>query len=119
MLTADDLTAMQATLDGSLPDSATIKRLTRTSDGAGGYSEAWNAVGAAVACRVSPLGSAAERELATKLSATLPWVLTFPDLTDVTAQDRITVGVRTFQAVGVLAARTWEISRRVLCQEVL
>lgn len=118
MLATTDLTAMKATLDASLPDTATVYRLTRTSDGAGGYTEAWTATGSAVACRISPAGTGAEREVAARLAAVAPWVLTLPAATDVTAKDKMVAGGRTFQVLAVLAARSWEISRRVICQEV-
>ena len=119
MLSTDDLTAMRATLDASLPDTCTVYRLTRTSDGAGGYTEAWNATGSAVACRISPVSSGYEREVAGKLAAVAAWVVTLPQGTDVTAQDKVVAGSRTFQVLAVLAVRSWEISRRVIVQEVL
>lgn len=118
MLSAADLTAMKTTLDASLPDTATVYRLTRTSDGAGGYTEAWNAVGSAVACRISPGGTGAEREVASRLAAVAPWVITLPAATDVTTKDQLRTTSRTFQVLAVLAVRSWEISRRVVCQEI-
>jgi head-tail adaptor len=119
MLTTADLTAMRTALEASLPDTATISRLTRTADGAGGYTEAWATTGSAVACRVSPTGSqAAERQVAAKLAAVAPWTVTLPAETDVTTSDRILTGGRTLQVEAVMAPRSWEVSRRVMCQEI-
>lgn len=118
MLSTDELTAMKTTLNASLPDTATVYRLTRTSDSAGGYTEAWAAVGSAVACRISPAGTGAERQVAAKLAAVAPWVITLPAGTDVTAKDKVVSGSRTFHVLAILAARSWEISRRVMGEEI-
>jgi len=118
MITAAELDAMRTTLNSSLPDTAQIKRKTLTSDNAGGYTEAWNTV-ATVACRVSPTGQLPqERVIAERLTATSIWTLTLPALTDVRAEDRIAVGARTFEVVGVLA-RSDELCRRMVCVEVI
>lgn len=119
MLSAADLTAMKTTLDASLPDTCTVYRLTRTSDGAGGYTEAWAATGAAVACRVSPAGTGAEREVAARLGAVATWMVTLPAGTDVTAKDKILTSTQTLQVEAALAPRSWEISRRVVCKETI
>lgn len=118
MIPAADLTSMQATLTASLPDTATVYRLTRTSDGAGGYTETWTAVGSALACRISPAGTGYENAVGTKLAAVAPWVITLPASSDVTARDQVRTATRTFQVLAVLAVRSWEISRRVICEEV-
>ena len=117
MLSAADMTAMKATLDASLPDTVTVYRVTRTSDGAGGFSDAWTAAGSAVACRISPAGTGRELAIAHRLEAAAPWVLTLPAVTDVTTKDQLRTSSRTFEVVAVLAARSWEISRRVICEE--
>lgn len=117
MLSAADMTAMKATLDASLPDTATVYRVTRTSDGAGGSTDAWAAVGSAVACRISPVTRGAELTIANRLEAVAPWVLTLPAATDVITKDQLRTSLRTFEVIAVLAARSWEISRRVICEE--
>ena len=109
---------MRSTLNASLPDSAQVQRKTLTSDGAGGFTELWTTA-ATVACRVSPSGrSPEERAIAERLSSTSIWTLTVPALTDVQPADRIVVGSRTFEVV-VAMARSTEISRRVVCTEVV
>lgn len=117
MLSAADLRAMKATLDASLPDTATVYRVTRTSDGAGGYTDAWTAMGSAVACRISPVGRGVELAVANRLEAAAPWGLTLPAATDVTTKDQLRTSARTFEVIAVLAVRSWEISRRVICEE--
>jgi hypothetical protein len=118
MLSAADLTAMQVTLDASLPDTATVYRVARTSDDAGGYTDAWAAAGSAVACRISPVSSGRELAVAAKLTSVSPWVLTLPAGTNVTTADQLRTSTRTFEVLAPLAPRSWEISRRVICEEI-
>jgi len=109
---------MRSTLNDSLPDTAQVQRRSLTGDGAGGFTESWSTV-ATVACRVAPSGqSPQERVIAERLTATSVWTVTLPALTDVQSADRIVVGTRTFEVIGVLA-RSDELARRVVCTEVL
>lgn len=120
MLSTADLDAMRATLDASLPDSCQVVRRSTVPDGAGGTTDTWANQGGAVACRLSPVSRSdrlAEREVAGELVAVTYWTLTFPDATDVTERDRVTVAGRTFEVTSV-GTRSWEISRRVLVVEV-
>jgi hypothetical protein len=45
MLTAAELTAMQATQNLAMPGTVVILRAGGTADGMGGYTEVWTAVG--------------------------------------------------------------------------
>jgi len=109
---------MRATLNASLPDSCQVSRKTTTSDGAGGQTESWGTV-VTVACRVSPTGqSPQERAIADRLSGVSVWTITLPANTDVTIADRLVIGARAFEVAGVLA-RSYEVSRRVVCVEVV
>ena len=45
--------------------------------------------------------------------------MTLPAGTDVTARDKLLVGSRTFDVLHVPTDRSWEISLRVLCNEIL
>lgn len=119
MLSTADLAALRAEFNQSLPDTAQVQRVTRQSDGAGGSTETWTTI-ATVACRVSPMGNLpVERAIADRLTGVQFWAVTLPAATDITAADRIVSGGRTFEVVGVLAPRTWELARRVVCTEAL
>lgn len=119
MLSTSDLTAMRATLAGSMPDSVAISRVTSVSDGYGGGTETW-ATAATVAGRVSPSGYAPdERAVAQRLGNVSSWVITLPALTDVRVTDRLVVGARSFEVKAVLGARSYEVSRRAVCIEVV
>lgn len=117
LLSDADIAAMRTTLNRTLPDTATIQRTTRTVDSAGGYTDAWTDF-ATVACRVAP-ANGREQTIAGRLDAVGTWTITLPANTDVTSKDRIAVGSRTFEVVLPLRPRSWELSRRVVCEEIL
>jgi head-tail adaptor len=121
MLSTADVDAMRATLEESLPDSCAVVRGTYASDGAGGRTQSGSS-STTVACRVSPTSlTLRNAELITgeRLTAVAPWTITLPAETDVTVSDRITSGSRTFEVAAVLDPRSWELGRRVLCEEIL
>lgn len=109
---------MRATADKALPDSATIRRATLSSDGAGGQTQTWADV-ATVACRLMPrLTQPQDKTVGDKLTNVSGWMIALPYGTDVTEGDIVTVGGRTFE-VDKAQAHSWEISRRVLATEVV
>lgn len=119
MLTATEITEMQSTVNLSLPDSATISRVTLTTTSLGGSSEVWATV-ATVACRVSPTTvSSVERETASVEMAVSPWTITLPANTDIRVTDRVVSAGRTFEVVAVQVRRSWELHTGVHAQEVL
>jgi hypothetical protein len=67
---------------------------------------------------VSPRGQTPnEREIAGQIRAPYDFIVTLPYGQDVKPKDRIVIGTRTFEVQGI-AARSWEISRRVHCTEL-
>lgn len=117
LLEAAELTAMRDVLDQSLPDTAIVVRSTLTPDAYGGQTQTLTTV-ATVPCRVSPTGARGSDSTIGGVVASLSaWTITLPSETDVNVSDRITVGARSFEVTEV-AARSWEISRRVYCDEV-
>ncbi len=121
MLSTTDLAAMRSTLDASLPDTCQVTRKTPVPDGAGGQTVTYPNAGSAVACRIAPATDAVRRAediIAGRVAQDAPWLLTLPNGTDVVATDRVTSGGRTFEVSVVLAPRSWELDRRLLCREV-
>ncbi len=118
MLSATEIAAMRETVDDSLPDTASIRRNTPVSDGQGGQTDAWAQV-AEVAARVGLTGrrSPEEREIAGRVAGTVLYTLWMPAGTDLTAKDRIVVGARTFEVVGVIQ-RSEELARQAVCLEM-
>lgn len=122
MLTAADLSSLRQTLRDSLPDTAEVRRATRTSDGLGGVTETWTAV-ATVSCRVAPLGRQARAEVVAALPVERAgWLITLPADTAVQNRDRVVVTsmapARQFEVLGRLAPRSWELCARVVAVEV-
>lgn len=117
LLTTAQLASCCATLERSLPGTAVITRRTWVSDGGGGNTAGYSAVGTA-ACRVSPSGQQpTEGELAAQIQGRAPYTITLPHDTDVQNGDRITADSRTFEVLAPLS-RDWEISLRVACVEL-
>jgi head-tail adaptor len=117
MLSPADLASMRATLLASLPDTAQVRRATRVSDGMGGTIDTWTTI-ATVACRVSPSNTTpTEPAIANQVQDRVLWTLTLPAGTNVRADDRVVVGSRTFEVLGVLAPRSYELATRVVAVE--
>jgi len=109
---------MRATLVESLPETAQVQRATRVPDGAGGFTETWATV-ATVPCRLAPSGNEpTERVVAERVTDRKLWTLTLPAQTALTAKDRVVVGARTFEVVGVLSPRSYELCTRLVAVEV-
>ncbi len=116
-LTTDELAAMQAEAVEMLPDTCTIRRGTRTPDGAGGFTTAYNDVYGLVPCRRGPVGQS-ERIIAEKLTDVRVWTVTLPAATDIQTGDLIDIdGYAGTLKVAGWADRSWEITRRVVCTE--
>lgn len=108
---------MRADLNQSLPDAGTIQRVTQVSDDMGGHTDTWAAAGT-VACRVSPYPlRPGEEVVGGRVLGLDTWVVTLPAETTVSERDRIATGGRSFEIVSVMAPRSWELARRLLCTE--
>lgn len=76
-LSASELAQLQVNQGGYLPDTCALQTLTRTSDGMGGWTEAWSDTHTSVACRLSPLRSAQTEQVeGGQLAAISQWILT-------------------------------------------
>lgn len=101
-----------------LPDSCVIQRATDGTPTGDGTPATWGDL-ATVACRVSPLASGSNEAVggAQALQAVNQWTIWLPALTDVTVEDRIVYGSRTFEIARV-GARSYETVREVIAREV-
>ncbi len=120
MLNEGELEAMRETVEGSLPDTCTIKRKAVTDDGQGGQTEAWSDLATGVACRLSPLSSQIdnEGEVEDRVATTKFRLVTLPASQDIKVEDRVIVGGQTLEVRGLRDPRSWQLSRRVECLEV-
>lgn len=119
MLTANELAAMRTTVNGSLPDTATILRATTAADGAGGRTLTWVEV-ATVAARFAPADTqGSDPQLGGQAANMTARAVDLPSGTDVTVADRIAWGTHTFEVSAVRAPRSWELLVRVALVEVV
>lgn len=106
------------TLEGTMPQSGNITRPLNVQTAGGGTTTTYPVVDRDVPVRVRPLRPHGdEQAVALQESSTVLWAVVVPALTDVRARDRIVVGARTFDVIGVLA-ESYEVERRCISVEV-
>lgn len=107
--------------DLAMPGTAHVLRGTVTPDGIGGWTNTYGTVSisgtVSMPCRYRP-SSAQERERSGKLVAEMSWTVVFPAEWAIAVADRIVIDGRTFMVEGMLAPKTWEMERHILCTEV-
>lgn len=104
-----ELERIRSDLENSLlPDTCNILTVTRTSDGQGGFTEAWGTATAStnVACRLDGI-NATEVVAGAGLQAFHTYVLTLPHDTTITTADRVEVGDDTFNITSVDQTKSW------------
>ncbi len=117
MLPADELAAIRAEASAALPETVEVQRPTATADGAGGQAVSWSPAGTYPG-RLAPAGPLdVEREFAGRVAGRSLWRITLPALADVRLADRVAVGGRTFEVLGV-RARSFEVCRVCLAVEI-
>lgn len=115
---------MQADVQVSMPDTASVYRVAATSS-AGGWSQ-WPTnwpTGATpdhtTKCHLSPIGPSSEALAADEVAATTRWLLETPAGTDIRPSDRIICNGKTFEVNGGTGSKTWEIKRNFYLTEIL
>ena len=106
-----------------MPEYLFPQVLVRTPDDSGGWTEA-PTLGAAVPCRVAPLGAgrsgSPEEIIAARMGLIEAWVVTVPVGITLSESDVVVInGDRPMQVSSVLAPRSYDMATRVLCQEIL
>lgn len=117
MLTETDLAILRAAQEAAMPDTCTVQRLTLEDDGYGGQTEEWDDV-ASYACRLAPVADPKELLLAGQTVQVADWMATLPHNADVRAADRITIGTRVLEVVGVVQGSSWQTALRVTAKEI-
>ena len=102
LLSAGELANIRSARNGFMPDTGIIYRYALTSDGMGGNSEAWTAVGT-VNCYVWSREVTTDSETITggQVTSRTRWYIEVPYNTTMDAKDWIEVGSRTFQVLVV------------------
>jgi SPP1 family predicted phage head-tail adaptor len=117
-LTTAELAKIRGDIEGGLlPDTCHLLTLTRTSDGQGGWSEAWGTASASVACRLDGLRGS-DQISADSLQAFHSWVLTLPYNTTITAAYRVEHGGNTYTVTSVDTDKSWKASVRAYVELV-
>jgi hypothetical protein len=111
MLSTAELASMKAEGLRAMPDTATILRPTVV-NGPGGAAPTFPSTGPTTVCRLSAsvLSGGSEQLGAGTLVSTMAYTLTVPPGTDIQRQDRIEVGVDTFEVLAIKGAASWNMS---------
>ena len=110
-LTSAMLTQMRTDIETLMPDVCNILAGTITSDGQGGWTEAWGTASAGVSCRIDKR-SGREGVSAGAVQTFGTWVLTLPHDTTITAANRVEHGSATYSVVHVDDDKSWIASVR-------
>lgn len=113
-LSSGDLSWMRDMQEQWLSDTVVVMRRTDTSDGMGGYSESWAAVGTAMG-RVRPQNLRGRAEVVTggQPTSLQRWDITLEQGTDVGVDDRVTCNGRVYEVQRVNNDETWQTAVRV------
>ena len=87
---------LRQTVEATFSSTATVQRLTRTPNGAGGFTESWDDVLTGVSCALNAR-SGNEDLTADQPGEVTSFVIHFPSGTSLLAQDRVVIGSRTYE----------------------
>lgn len=99
-----------------MTETVYIQRLTRTDDGAGGWSEAWQTV-ATTKGRIASQGRAGETVQGGALTAQGEYIITLPHDTDLRQDDRLQINGVQYE-VKAIFERSEKTALRVLASKV-
>jgi SPP1 family predicted phage head-tail adaptor len=112
-----DLDKIRAEQNKLMPETVYVQRLTRTSDGAGGWTEAWQTV-ATTKGRLAPSQrGAGEAERGGAMSAYAEYVATLPSNTELQQADRLQINGTQYEVEAILD-RSEKTALRVICVKV-
>lgn len=119
MLTDAELSWLRAAVEETLPNTCVFYSPTKTSDGMGGNTITWGAVGTVLA-RIDPVINAYGRENlgAAAIRDYSRFTLTVPHDTTLQANWRVVVNGGTFNVVGVGTANSWALDVRAYVERI-
>jgi hypothetical protein len=117
MISAAELAAMQATVGSALDLPITVQRATRTSDGAGHFSETYATVAVVQGNLTQPTAGQLQNYdyLIGALSA---WQVRVPQFTNVQEADQVLVGGLTLKVQVLLRPHSYETAWVLLATEI-
>lgn len=116
-LSTGDLEYIRTAIEELLPDTCNILSSTFASDGAGGMTETWGTVGAAIACRLDAIRGN-ESIQGARLAPQHAYVLTLAHDTTIDTESRVEVGSHTFTVVSVDEEKSWSGCTRVYLERI-
>ena len=120
MLLSDaDLERMRTFQEGAMPDTCTLRTVTLTSDGSGGWTEGTEDT-ANVPCRLMQVSNARgiEDVNAGRVVPTRSYMLTVPITYTLTPQMRVVKDGATFEITSVNQSLSWSTARRAFVERV-
>jgi head-tail adaptor len=120
---AGELAGLRDDLARLLPDICIIQRLSSSSDGGGGFTDAWTDLATDVACRIAPVAGGETTSVSRRASvggriiAETTHVVTLPYGQAITEADRIVIADATYDVTQVRERGAWELHRRVEVKE--
>lgn len=116
-LTAVELAQMRTDIETLLPDTCNLLTATNTSDGQGGYTQAWGTAASGVACRLDEIRSR-ETLAGAALRPTGQYMLSLPHSATITAAYRVEHGGLTYAVVGLNTDVSWRAVQRATLEKV-
>lgn len=113
MLTSDEIAEMRTTANLTLTETVVVKRKTRSSDSAGGFTVS-TATAATTTGRVTPATNAGIQVYAQRIGERQAYIVNLPAGTDVREDDQVVIGGVTYEVLGLLTG-SWEIVRQCVC----
>lgn len=110
LISSDDLNYMRDYAESWMPDTCQIENFVRVSDGAGGFTESWLAVGT-VACRIDPAAQSSEMDFKISGRDTLKslYVITLPYDCGLTDEHRIVFSGNVYQVLKLDSAHSGKV----------
>lgn len=117
MLSKADLAGMQATQNSVMDQTGSRVRISRTADGAGGWTETESTL-AAISCTLGAPGNERERLIASRITQGAAWMLSAPVGTDILAGDFFIVAGMRLKVLHTEQAGSFATALRCYCEEV-
>jgi head-tail adaptor len=112
-LSSAEISAMRTAANAILPDTCTIQRVTRASDGMGGYTDTWATLASSVACRLdSESINLREESVQAAIFVVDDYTLYLKNDQDITARDRVVLNSITYEVTVVLSHASYLFARR-------
>lgn len=112
-LSSDELDAIRTDVETLvMPSTCTIQTVTRTSDGMGGYTEAWANTYTGVICRLMPMASDTSRQDGDQFGVVAGYVLTVEWDQDIAPGYRVIFSSDTYEVLRVNDDHDFRTARR-------